>query len=466
MQVNYFCKRNILYLCLLSAVVACESKKAETKFVTLDQQNAADGWIFNPNILIKHVHTKEWKIFYRFADDQRCNGQFSNNEHLTQLKDKVKESIRVWLQPLRDNKQGIVIDENIKLEEDTLTNSQVTPSMLRSENESYHLHILFYCEEGRSFADPRGDYFKVHVYQNKNLGIGNYLAATTLHKFDATTIHHEIGHAFGLGDTYIETSRAAIMVTRFNKSTGGDERTVGKQPISVMNFSGEVGIKSVFDQKHGEFVYKLVITPDDIAGIRHLYRQHIEKSIDTCDCPYDYVYEKETGGCLPDNPPIFAAAKHGSINLRETLYIYDDWEERRTVINQQDRLGNTALHYAAASKQRHGDSAYLTLLGEKHYDGKVMVDTTIKNKLGYTAEEIYVVEDPAPLLMSAELLVAVQESKRAENAKVCRQTALRLAITSAQVAEVEELLQSDDIDINKQGDFGLTALHTAVSLAS
>lgn len=393
-----------------ASTVACKKKTLQPKFVTIAQEASKTGDMLTDNFLIKKVHDSGWKIFYGFEDNNHCNGVFVDDK-LAALKGRVTESINVWLAPLRD-KQGIIELANITLEEketqsllpsDGTDNTGLMGGEIRYkatiDSNDAHLSIVFLCEIGRSFAIVRHSKSEIHIFQYAH----NY--------YKATTIHHEMGHAFGLGDTYVDNSAIRDSLRRFNRSTGGDWGTVGMQPLAVMNMSYPgVGISS-----DG----RLQLTPDDIAGIKWLYRYYIEKNVDICDCPYEYVYEEEIGGCRPQYPLIFAA-KQG-INLwygafQGHLPHMDGMDAFTTAIREQDNFGNTILHYYAANLA-HRERLYPRLYKETLRNDKSALQ--IKNKLGKTAAEVYASDDPVSLLHSPAALAVAKRKHQEEAAKVC-----------------------------------------------
>ena len=425
-----------MLIVLFLAGVACKEEQAEPKFVALAQQVSKTGVVFTGKFLISRVQDKEWKLFYGFADNNYCNGAF--REEIESIKSTVLESIGVWLAPLRDKGDIIALSHIILQEKDT--QSLYSPE----QKEALRLLILFYCEEGRSFARIRRDSPQIHMKQRNG-------------QYQSYTLHHEMGHVFGLGDTYVEHQKAD-RTRRFNQSTGGHSRTVGKQPLAVMNSSFRTAVNA-----EG----KLQLTPDDVAGIKWLYRYYVEKSIDICDCPYEYVYEKETGGCRPQHPFIIAA-KQGiylSYNyFAENSLTEDDGVEElyTAVMRRQDEHGNTILHYYAANLA-HREQLYAdvhAMISLKDTD-----ILNIKNKLGKTAADIYAVENPASLLYSPVSLAAAKRGHQQEAAKVCEPIALRLAVLDGDTGRVESLLASSYIDVNKQhdNDGGDTVLQTAVA---
>ena len=430
-------------------VGACEEDTAQPKFVALAQE---DNLHAGGKYLIKRVHEQQWLIVYSFKDNNGCDNQFdANDQARSQLLNKVRESIAVWLSPLSD-KQGIIKPQDIVLQE------KASPKL----DEDHHMSIIFNCDdEKRSSAKVWGEDIipEINIFyspkDNDGLEMPDKLAATALKKYNATTIHHEIGHAFGLGDTYVDIEESEDWLQRYNKSKGGFIYTVGIQPLSVMNFNNYASLDHLYDH--------LTLGLDDIAGIRWLYRFYHDKDIGPCDCSYDYVYEKETGGCRPKHPLIFAAQHSDPVYVKSLLSekIEKLREQNIHMVNKQDEFGNTALHFAAA-KRRHDDRVYKELK-KLTFNGKLLTDTSIRNKMMKTAQDIYEADDPLSLLYHKDDIAAAKRSHQQEVAKVCSPVKLRLAVEAGQVEQVKELLPLVGEEVNQKDRLGVTALHLAVN---
>ena len=132
---------------------------------------------------------------------------------------------------------------------------------------------------------------------------------------------HELGHAFGLGDTYVRDRLP---------STGGLAHTMGKQPASVMS-SGLM--------RH--IIEPFALGEDDKNGIIWLYKYLYEnQSAGDCFFP-DYIRVESDGRCRHKYPLIFEA-KHGFFETVQQILIDDPTLE----LNARDSQGMTALHYA------------------------------------------------------------------------------------------------------------------------
>lgn len=423
--------------------LTCSQETTQAKFVSADQQKISVGGSCHlKEFLIEKVHAKKWKILYGFADNNYCGQAFKSRT--AQLENMVLNSIASWLSPLQD-KEAIISLDNIKLEERMTTS--ISPSqdwrktIVPTEGELPDLSIVFYCKAGRSninYTQCSNTYEpaapEIHMYSS-----GLYYPNVG---YPERIFHHEMGHAFALGDTYIDSALTPAS-GKFNKSTGGPPNTIGKQPTSVMNHCSQC--RGMFD-----------LAPDDITAIKWLYRYYVDKSVTFCDCPYDYVYERETGGCRPEYPLIFAI-KGGSEYWGELVKYGED-------VNKQDGLGNTALHYAAANK-KHLPRQYTNFLRHMPAFGMVY-DDAIVNQSGYTAQQIYDADAPRNLLYHPNDFAAAKEEHQKKILALCSPLTdwleLRTAIKENKLAEVERLLPKISSDyVNRQDGLSRSAMHYA-----
>ena len=143
----------------------------------------------------------------------------------------------------------------------------------------------------------------------------------------AFAILHEMGHTFGLLDTYIILRREA---EELRVSRGGLDRTIGHQPASVMA-GGNVPPP-----------LPTRISQDDANGIVWLYKfYHENLPLEDCIFP-DYELETSPDGCRPKSPLLFEI-KHNT----EAMAIKVIDEDKNTDVTARDETGLTALHYAA-----------------------------------------------------------------------------------------------------------------------
>ena len=291
-------------------------------------------------ILITKVHEPEWKIGYRYGVD--CKPEDKQNDEA--LKDAISTSLRTWLKPLKELNPARPIVDKFVYEKwsDYDPNLAVTNQELASD-----LRVFFECTQGRSgaqigrFAPPR-----------VIIRVGTEIKPMLL-----SDLTHELGHAFGLVDTYAY-GRDDIMQSR-----GGLQWTSGNQPASVMAMSGG------FDRAK-----PLAIGEDDKRGIVWLYKYFYE-DLASDDCFFaDYVLEEEPRGCIPKYPLIFET-KHSP--PRHALKLLED--DPTIDVNAQDVGGMTALHYAVMYEKEAVVKALLA-----HQD----IKPSLKHKQGETPFDI------------------------------------------------------------------------------
>ena len=268
--------------------------------------------LFVHNILIRHIDKEQWQIGYRFATT--CPAEFREKEN--ELKELITASLHAWLQPLREefpaavitNKFNLILLKDVKMGE---TDEQVL-ALSRQVLKELNTRITFTCEEGMS-----------------SIGLGRgapdvFMRGSLIDETMKGQLVHELGHAFGMGDTYVDPHNREA-----TRSTGGRHQTRGLQPSSVMNSWGV--------HPPREMPY---ITEDAKKGIIWLYK-HVYEGQPLNDCFFpEYVFQEDPAGCIPKHPLIFEV-KYGNPFLTN-IFLRQD----RTVdVNEQDENGLTALHY-------------------------------------------------------------------------------------------------------------------------
>jgi len=350
--------RSIIFIMFLTWSTSCRSEEgksvSENKFIALAQARWAAKF---SGFLIKKVHNPKITIDYGFSDNNRCSNQFSYRDE-QQLKDSISKSLRVWLAPLAE--RGKIVN---RFEYRYRKTHKAVVQLTRDERRKFKytlwifgnpdLSIIFYCQAGWSFAWPV-THAQIHMYQEIIVRKG----VSDQKKYNLVTLHHEIGHALGLGDTYIDDN---------NTSDGGDAGTRGRQPISVMSVHYPAAIDSAGELQLGY---------DDIAGIKWLYKYHVAKTIDSKDCPAGYLYEDSTKGCSPRYPLIFAVKQNNFYVVSKLLI-----DDPTINLDQQDELGNSALHYAAKAHKMHGHDIYDYLIHKG-------ANTQLKNNKGESAGDL------------------------------------------------------------------------------
>ena len=299
------------------------------------------------NNLIRRVHKQQWVIGYAYADPEWgepagvCPPEARHNG--AAIEAAITDALRAWLLPVKDLNTGKPVVDDFRF----VPNFEVPPKDL-ADVLLYDLNIFFYCDFGKSHALTGADEaIPPAIQMHRGTDVDEHFEFTLL---------HEIGHSFGLLDTY----RRKIPGEEFQVSRGGLLRTIGHQPSSVM--SG-LHISRPGPRRIGQ---------DDKNGIVWLYKfYHENLPLEDCLFP-DYELETSPDGCRAKSPLIFEI-KYGP---DERFPIKVIAEDRNTDVNAKDETGSTALHHALAQ-------GYSRLLGKllSHSD----LDVNARNAEGSTA---------------------------------------------------------------------------------
>lgn len=286
----------IVAVMLISSCIVKQPER-QAKFIASEQTHGVQF-----NLLIRKVDEPHWTIGYRYATEclpeERQNGK--------ELEETITTVLQAWLQPLRELKPARPITANFRyqLQPDFKGGWFDDPIGLKKVD----TRITFECRQGISFA-INGRVSPPDLYIRRGTKVTPLLI---------NSLAHELGHAFGLGDTYLHD----IFV-----STGGLEATVGTQPPSRMS-----GL--------------LEISEDDRRGLLWLYKRFHE-NLDLEDCFFpDYVFEESPRGCIPKYPLIFEVKHRHS---KYAIQMLD--EDPKLDVNAKDASGFTALHYAVIYEQ-------------------------------------------------------------------------------------------------------------------
>ena len=432
-----------LYLTFALAVYLCLGALPATQgFIAWDH-------ILKPHLkrkmnnLIRRVHKEQWVIGYRYMDN--CPPAARNNGKA--IEEAITTSLRAWLKPVRDLNTGKpVVDDfryvpNYVIKED-------------AEVKLYDLRIIFFCDFGESVAlvIARED-FTPEIQMHRGTFVNDQFASILL---------HEIGHAFGLLDTYLRN----IPGEEFQVSRGGLSTTIGHQPASVM--SGNVPRPS-----------GTRISQDDANGIVWLYKfYHENLALEDCIFP-DYELEKSPDGCRPKYPLIFEI-KHGSEKLALRVIVGDE----NTDINAKDEKGMTALQYAVIKgypklidkllafeniKVNSQDGGGLTAL---HYAVLQRSESAVKGLLAHEGININIKDGNGLTALHHAVkgyptLVVWLLSRQAIDVNIKDGnglTALHHAVLQGSTRAVKALLAHEGIDIEVKDGQGRTALELANEL--
>ena len=165
---------------------------------------------------------------------------------------------------------------------------------------------------------------------------------------------HELGHAFGLGDTYVGRREDEPSVSK-----GGINYTIGTQPASVMAMH-------MLIHHTGKS-----LSEDDENGIVWLYKI-VHEGWDDEDCLYpNYQFEESPDGCVPKWPLLFEIRQGHEVFANRILD-----EDPNIDVNAQNATGFSALHYAV--KDNH--SQFLNRL-LNHRD----INVNLRDETGSTA---------------------------------------------------------------------------------
>ena len=401
-----------LYLTLALAVYLCLVTLPATEgFITYDHRNPRVRRKLNS--LIRRVHKAEWVIGYRYADN--CPPKSRNNGKA--IEEAITTSLRAWLQPVRDLNTGQPVVDDFRY----------VPNLVfpvpDAELKLYDLAIEFYCDFGKSHAlviadDAVPPLLKMH-------------RGTFVDDRFAFSLLHEIGHCFGLLDTYI---RPHLTLEELRVSRGGIERTIGHQPASVM--SGHNA-----PRPHGTR-----ISQDDANGIVWLYRfYHENLALEDCIFP-DYELEKSPDGCRPKYPLIFEI-KHG----REDLALEVIHDDKDTDVNAKDSDGMTALQHAIIKE-------YPQLLDKLLAQQDIEVNS--QDDGGLTALHYAVLQRSESAVKALLAHEGIDVNSQDGNGL----TALHRAVLERYGVGVKALLAHKDIDVEVKDKNGVTPLQLANAL--
>ena len=363
-------------------------------FMTIGAQSEGGYPLDKYKFLITKVHEPYWKIGYRYHAD--CTpAERQNSKALTQA---ISASLRTWLEPLKElQPERPIVDRFVyELQADVNPNQPEDLEGLREVD----LRVTFQCTQGISIA-LIGIIFPPEVVMRRR--------DTELTPLTLSLLTHELGHAFGLADTF---AREGIM-----RSQGGFPWTAHKQPASVM---------AMPDGFHDDKLTPLTIGEDDKRGIIWLYKYFYE-GIAKDDCFFaDYVYAKvkRIGSCTPKHPLIFETKYNPPWHAPQLLK-----HDPTIDINAQDEDGMTALHYAIMYEKEEVVKALLA-----HKD----INSLLMNKQGQTPLDIALAANHTAII---KMFHERPRRKEDVNPAVPEPTRLASDVNGDGVVNIQDLVQ-------------------------
>ncbi len=297
----------ILSFVLLTSCILRPPPPADKKFITTDHVIPD----FQLNRLIDKVHAPHLNIAYTYGDN--CLPEEKNNDEA--LTAAIGKALRTWLQPLRDYSDKPIVAD--------FRSQRV--AFLRPHDED--LGITFHCEEGISSAVGG---LRPAIDMRRGMKVDKRFMSTLI---------HEMGHSFGLADTYDMEWKLG----KLGRSAGGLAGTKGTQPASVM--SGHIRPAGWWGGGGAALDGIASLGKDDIDGIVWLYKhRHEGLPLENCFFPA-YELEETPLGCRPKYPLIFEIKQGQEHWAGEVLK-----DDPNLDINAQDKDGLTALHHAVLNR--------------------------------------------------------------------------------------------------------------------
>ena len=309
------------FMLMLVGILCLSIAPVASGFMSLQQQRG-----IRPNTLIDKVHAQHWNISYSYGDD--CQPNDKNND--AALTEAITEVLQMWLQPLREyTKKPIVNDFRY---------------LLDADRDASDLIVIFHCDEGIPTAR-----LLVGRPPQIDMRTGTKVTRNFMEVFV-----HEMGHAFGLADTYIPADKWGDP----ELDKGGKDSTKGTQPSSAMT-----GLPR---NKEGGMLGK-----DDQNGVIYLYKV-VYEGLSIRDCFFsDYQLENPPLGCVPKRLLIFEL-KHG-IEVHALRMLKQD---ETLDLNARDADGMTALHHAFINEYTRVVEALLSFED---------IDVNVRGDKGHTA---------------------------------------------------------------------------------
>ena len=454
--------------------------------------------------LITKVHKKSWNIGYSFGSARQGNKDVRCVEKMTPVEEHVKLEItsmlNIWLDALRNSNY---VDRKIV--------NRFDFHKIEDESDepfgSLDLYIRFFCSKGgniRGLAKFKPNRQDIDIFwSNRWDDRGRYRGHVGVSDFNYFVLLHEIGHSFGLLDTY----RTSLYVSNeFFPTTKGNnppsimsgavpnitwrlcDRDYDNPQLRQYGYKHHVHSKKLSPRKD-DCPDKLTIEgvfPDDRDGLEWLYLKyhHPNKIRNIQDC-YHPEYELELyrvgelKGCVPKNPIMFML-KNGHELFKSELV--KRWEARcknkayfecslRIIPQKHLQPENTGykrypIHYAAMLplvKGRNFIEFYPDMINKRDTLGMTPLHYAVKNGNSDIVEVLIdrLVHNCVKPLHSAELFCK-KKTKADINIKNNNgMTPLHLAAQLGHARSAEALLKHRDIDITIRDKWRLTPLKRA-----
>ncbi|RKU19590.1 hypothetical protein C6500_10495 [Candidatus Poribacteria bacterium] len=411
-----YAKRIRFSIGFMIGISVCLSAPA-LAFITVDRQAPDFNNILDMNVLMHRIHDAHWEINYGFSED--CNHTYhADPRQLVEFEEAMETALRVWLQPLREieTQHSIVDSFSFKRTEldtwEELTPGRAELADIKFDCTTYPFTSYVRLKKDRRVGVVIGDQYFAHKFSNKD-GINQKMPMLV----------HELGHAFGLGDTYVRRKKGF-------KSSGGLKRTYGRQPAAAMSLK--------YNTRRGKYLRE-----DDKRGIVWLYKVFYEDLPLTDPYFSDYTFEEATGGFRPKYPLLFELKQGFQYYTIE--FINDD---PNMDINIRDGSGRTALDYAVIDE-------YLSVLYTLLSRPDLKVNAT--NSEGLTALHLAVSHG-----YEAGVEALLTHGNINVNAKDKHgRTPLHFAAETGNLVSIKALLQHPEIRIQTQDNNGFTALDDA-----
>jgi hypothetical protein len=219
---------------------------------------------FSKNYLINRVHDG---IKYKLSIDGDCVSEYKAERF-------INRAFTIWLKALAEkaDNQDLSINDDVSYDVEAV-----------EDNPDVNINLACHLESEDDVAYMLPNYYGPHTIffypEDKERRYFDRSIPFLAGKFSLSTMVHEIGHAFGLSDTYVLGDGN----DEIDRSTGGNPAYFGRQRLSMMN----------------NLLYKTSgLTNDDKDGMVWLYKHFVKKSISLKECTDGYYHESATGGCL------------------------------------------------------------------------------------------------------------------------------------------------------------------------